>query len=220
VTQRAPDQPAPVLGQVVERDPKLAPVGHLEGQMVEVRVAPVHERDRVVIGAQAQPGAGVAEPVAHAHAEDVAVEIAHLVEVGGQHVHVAEPARMEPAESRRRASNRRSAVVLRLPRQELDPEAVGIREMQSAVVAAVVDAERVELRRCIVERHVACQLEAGVVGARRIRADELERVGLVGAGEVGAVTGALSLDQPELDRPPPYRVVELRDSQADMVDSA
>ena len=59
---------------MVERDPQLAPVGQLEREMVEVVVALADERDRVVIGAEVQPRALVAEAIGEPHPEHVAVE--------------------------------------------------------------------------------------------------------------------------------------------------
>src|ERR671919_1910935 len=38
VAQRAPRDPAPVLGEMIERNPDLAPVHELKREMVEVRV--------------------------------------------------------------------------------------------------------------------------------------------------------------------------------------
>ena len=57
---RAPDHPAAVLGEVVERDPHLAEVDELEGEVVEVGRFLLDERVDVVIGVQVEPDALVA----------------------------------------------------------------------------------------------------------------------------------------------------------------
>jgi hypothetical protein len=54
-----------VLGEVVEGHAQLAPVRQLEREVVEVGVALAHERRRVVVGVDVQPGALVAEAVGH-----------------------------------------------------------------------------------------------------------------------------------------------------------
>ncbi len=82
VAQRSPGQPAAVLGQVVERDAQLAPVGQLEREVVEVRRLGAHQRDRVVVGAQAQPVAGLLEAIADRHAQHVGVEVGRRLQVG------------------------------------------------------------------------------------------------------------------------------------------
>ena len=44
VAEGPPREPAAVLGEVVERDPQLTPVDHLEGEMVQVRRSPCRRR--------------------------------------------------------------------------------------------------------------------------------------------------------------------------------
>ena len=48
----------------------------------------------MVVGADVQPDAGVAEPVREPHAEDVDVEVLLLVDARGEEVDVAELARV------------------------------------------------------------------------------------------------------------------------------
>ena len=83
--------------------PHLPDVDDVEGEVVEVRVALVHERHDVVVGADVQPHAAVAEPVGQPHAEHVDVEVLLLVDARGEEVDVAELARVAERDARRPA---------------------------------------------------------------------------------------------------------------------
>jgi hypothetical protein len=60
---------------MVERHPHLPDVHYVEGEVVQVAVALVHERHNVVIAAYVEPHAPVAEPVRYPHAEHARVEL-------------------------------------------------------------------------------------------------------------------------------------------------
>ena len=72
---RAPAEPASVPTEMVERHPHLPDVHHVEGEVVQVAVALVHERHHVVVAIDVEPYAPVAEPVRYPHAEHARVEL-------------------------------------------------------------------------------------------------------------------------------------------------
>ena len=84
-----------MLSEVIEGDAQVAPVDEVEREVMEVRGRLADQRHHVVVGVDVQPHALAAEVVGHAHAERVAVEIAHRLELAREHVDVAELARPE-----------------------------------------------------------------------------------------------------------------------------
>ena len=86
-------EPAAVPGEVVEHVAHLPDVDGVEGEVVEVAIAEVDERHHVVVGADVEPDARLAEPVRDPHAEHLGVEAEAGLDVAGEAVHVAEPAR-------------------------------------------------------------------------------------------------------------------------------
>ena len=71
--------------------------------------------------------------------------------------------------------------------------AVGVAQVERPGHQRAGHAQSVEPAGRVLERHAARKLVAGMVRARRIRRHELERVGLVGTGQPGAL-GALLAD--------------------------
>jgi hypothetical protein len=205
---------------MVEGDAKLAPVGHLQREVVEVRIALGHQGDDVVVAVDVEPGPLVAEAVGQAHAQDVAVEGAHRLELAGERVDVAELARPEARQHGRLAGDGRARVGIGPVGQDLDALAVGVLEVEGAVAALVLDAARLERARGGVEVLAACQLEGGVVMAGLSLLPELERVALVAAGEIGTAPPPLALAEAELDRPARRCLVQVGDPEADVVDAA
>ena len=68
--------------EVVQRDPHLPDVHHVESEMMEVGSALVDQRHHMVLGAEVQPHPVLSEPIGHAHPEPVAVEaqLLHILE--------------------------------------------------------------------------------------------------------------------------------------------
>ena len=58
-----------MLAEVVEGMRSIPRVDHVEGQVVEVRVALVHERHHVVVGVDVEPDPVAGQPVRDPHAE-------------------------------------------------------------------------------------------------------------------------------------------------------
>ena len=121
------DRPA-VLGEVVERDPHLAPVGELEGEVVDVAVALVEEGDDVVVAVGVHPHRSVADPVADPEAEDALVPLGHPRRVGGQVVEVLEAPRVKAGQLVGEPRDRRLAVLGEHALDQDDRVAVGIGE--------------------------------------------------------------------------------------------
>ena len=74
VARRAPRDPASVPREVVEHVAHLPDVDDIEGEVMEVRLARLHERHDVMLRADVEPHARCAEPVGDAHPERFDVE--------------------------------------------------------------------------------------------------------------------------------------------------
>ena len=165
----------------------------------------------ITSGALPAFGALVAEPIGDPHPQHLAVEPRHAGKVSGEQVDVTELARMKAGERRRGAGDRWAGVAGALVLAQLDPGPVGILEVEGILVAVMLDAEAGQMGGGVVKRDAARQLVAGVVVARGIGLGELERVGLIIAGQVRAPATPLALGQAELDRPAPGGGVEVVD---------
>ena len=133
---------------------------------------------------------------------------------------MAELARVQARQRLGRACHRRPAVVLLAERHQLDAVPVGVGEVEGTVVMLVVDAMVVELGGRVLQRAAAAKLPTGVVVPRSAGADQLQRVGLVGAAQEGVVTDSLHLGQAELDRPAVLGLVQVGDPQRHVIDAA
>ena len=132
-----------------------------------------------------------------------------------------ELARAEARELVGRAPDVRPRVVGRPIRDELDAVPVRIGEMETVVPALVGDAAALEVSGGLVEREVAGELErvvveAGLAALRRARASTARSR----SGGSARPSSRLALREAELDAPARDGLVEVRDSQADVVDSA
>jgi hypothetical protein len=92
--------------------------------------------------------------------------------------------------------------------------------MQAVPAALVGDARAVEVRGGVVEREAAGELERLVVETGLVALDELERVRLVAAAEEGAAVLAARLGEAELNAPARDGLVEVGNSEGDVVDAA
>ena len=132
------DRPA-VLGEVVERDPHLPPVGELEGEVMDVLVALVEEGDDVVVAVGMHPHGAVADPVADAEAEGALVPLGHPWRVGGQVVQVLKLSRVKGRQLVGEARDGRLAIVGDHALDQDDQVSVGIREPQAATAQRHLD---------------------------------------------------------------------------------
>jgi hypothetical protein len=101
---------------------------------------------------------------------------------------------------------------------DLHPAPFVILHEEAAFAFLPVDALLPQVRPGVVERAGAVQLEAGVVLPWHVALDELQAVWLVVAREQRPPAFAASLDEPELDRPAGYGLVEVGHAQADVVE--
>src|SRR5918998_9980 len=130
VARRPPAEPPAVSPQMVERHPHLADVNDVEGQVVQVAVALVHERHYVVVAVYVEPYATFAEPVRDPHAEHTRVELHAVRDLARQEVHVPELAGMAHHLVFRRPRVRRPAH-LRLPvGHDAHPVSFGICDLE------------------------------------------------------------------------------------------
>ncbi len=166
VTHRPPAEPAAVLAEMIEGDAQRSPVDEVEREVMEMRRRLADQRHHVVVGVDVQPYALGAEVVGDRHAERVAVEVAHRLELPREHVDVAELARPEAGERRRRPSDI-GVGIAGGERHQLDPVPLRVGQVQVVrLVAPVRHAEPVEVRGRMVGRAALAQLERRVLVAR------------------------------------------------------
>jgi hypothetical protein len=173
-----------VLAEVVERDAELAPVDELEGEVMHVGEALVEQREDVVVAVDVQPAALVADPVGHRE-PDPLVPRDHARDVGGEVVHVLDPARAERGEHVGEPGDRRRPVRVADALDEQDAVAVRVGQAQAAPADRHVDDLALAEQRHVLQADPGAQLvrrvlEAGCGVAGR---DELEREVLVGAAQ-------------------------------------
>ena len=163
VPRRPPPEPAPVPGDVVEHVAHLPDVDDLEGEVVEVGVAEVDERHHVVVGADVEPDARLAEPVREPHPEHLGVEAKAGLDVAREAVHVTEPAAAPPrwtlvegraccGQRSTSVSGARYGITCTLP-------AVGVVDEERALALLPGDPVRLEVGARVVERAVDGELE-------------------------------------------------------------
>jgi hypothetical protein len=94
---------------------------------------------------------------------------------------------------------------------------VRVLQIQGAgTVAGALEALTAEAN--IRKLHPGPELPAGMVESRRVVLNELERVILEGAAQVGAVRVSLAHGEAELPRPPLRGRAQVGDAEADVVD--
>ena len=223
VPGRPPAEPAPVPGEVVEHVAHLPDVHGVEGEVVEVRVAEVDERHHVVVRVDVEPDARLAEPVREPHPEHLGVEADARLDVAGEAVDVAEPARARPGgrcvEGRACWGQRSASVAGARYGITCTRAAVGVVDEERAVALLPRHAERLEVRARVVERAAAGELEGEVVVARarrprRARGSTARRCRRAAPGRPPATRSTSA----ELELPPRRRLVEVGDPQADVVE--
>src|SRR5215218_530116 len=220
VARWTPAEPASVPTQVVEGNPHLPDVHDVEGEMVQVAVAFVHEGHHVVVAVYVKPHAAVAEPVRHPHAQHLRVEFHAARDLPRQKVHVPQLARM-PDDLVSGGPRVRRPLQLGLPvRQDEHPVPFGIYHLEATVALSVIGAEVLEMTPGVVGRARTPQFVSHVPDAGGFCGDEFKGERLVVAGEAGATIVAFALHEAELGAPAAGGVFDVGDVQADVVDAA
>src|SRR5215213_6964074 len=220
VARWTPAEPASVPTQVVEGNPHLPDVHDVEGEMVQVAVAFVHEGHHVVVAVYVKPHAAVAEPVRHPHAQHARVDLHAARDLPRQKVHVPQLARM-PDDLVPGGPGVRRPPQLRLPAgQDKHHVPLGIGHLETAVALCVVDAEVLEMTPGVVERARTPELVGHVPDAGGFGADELQAERLVVASEARLSIVASAFHEAELGAPAARGVFHVGDVQADVVDAA
>ena len=131
---------------MVEGDPELAPVDHLEREVMEVGVALLHEGEHVVVSVHVEPDSLVAEAVGDTHPQHLRIEARLRSEVASEKVRVTELAGTKAGKLGGRAGPRRARRPLDLSSgDELNAVPVGVGQAQSVAIRLVGHAQALEM---------------------------------------------------------------------------